>query len=164
MKRETIGKVATDLMAQRTHEVSAIDQMRESLTDYEKNVWECVDRCKKDFPGDFYIVVITKNEKLLPNVFRNFFYGRLSCPTPDYDQTVYKYKRKDDEVVFMWVIPARNACFHLKNNALEVDRQEQELLKFVLAFDDGTLFKLAKELNGEVDIDTPFVEGGIYGK
>lgn len=164
MKKETIGKVATDLMAQQTHEVSAIEQMRESLSDYEKNVWECVDRCKKEFPGDFYIVVITKNEKLLPNVLRNFFYGRLSCPTPDYDQTVYKYKRKDNQVIFMWVIPSRTASFHLKEHALEVDRQERELLKFVMAFDDGTLFKLAKELNGEVDIDTPFVEGGAYGK
>jgi len=157
MTRETVGKVASDLLIKAPETKSPIEQMREQLSDYEKNIWECAERCKKDFPGDFYIVVITKNERLMPNVFRNFFYGRLSCPTPDYDQTVYKFKRKDNAPIFMWVIPSRDASFHLKDNALYVAPEERELLKYVLAFEDGTLFKLAKELNGE-KLDTPELE------
>jgi len=147
--KETVGKIATDLIVKTPDTKSPIEQMQENLTDYEANIWECVERCKKDFTDDFYIVVITKNEKLLPNVFRNYFYGRLSCPTPDYDQTVYKFKRKDNAPVFMWVIPSRDASIHLIKNYLYVAPEERELLKYVCAFQDGTLFKLAKELNGE---------------
>lgn len=158
MTRETVGKVSSDLIIKAPETLSPIEQMEENLSDYEKNVWECVERCKKDFTGDFYIVVITKNERLLPNVFRNFFYGRQSCPTPDYDQTVYKYKRKDNAPIFMWVIPSRDASFHLKDNALQVAPEERELLKYVLAFQDGTLMRLAKDLNGEKE-DTPELRG-----
>jgi hypothetical protein len=85
MTRETVGKVSSDLIIKAPDTRSPVEQMQENLTDYEANIWECVERCKKDFKGDFYIVVITKNEKLLPNVSRNFFYGRLSGPTPDSD-------------------------------------------------------------------------------
>jgi hypothetical protein len=157
MTRETVGKVASDLIVKAPETKSPIEQMRENLTEYEANVWQCVERGKKEKAGDFYVVVITKNEKLFPNVFRNFFFPRTWCPTPDYDQTVYKYKRKDDSLIFMWVIPSRDASFHLKDNALYVAPEERELLKYVLAFEDGTLFKLAKELNGE-KLDTPELE------
>ncbi len=149
MKKETVGKVASDLMMKTPETTSPVEQMRESLTDYDKNVWECIERSKKDFPNDFYVVVITKNERLLPNVFRNYFYARLSCPTPDWDQTVYKYKRKNDQVIFMWVIPSKDACEYLTLNALQVVKEERMLLRCVLAFNDGTLMKLAKDLNGE---------------
>lgn len=158
MTRETVGKVSLDLSQKAPETRSPIEQMQENLTDYEANVWECIERCKKDFLGDFYVIVITKNEKLMPNVFRNFFYGRLSCPTPDYDQTVYKYKRKDNQVVFMWVIPSRDASIHLIKNAQYVAEEEHALLKYVIAFQDGTLFKLAKELNGEKDFMSPELE------
>jgi hypothetical protein len=49
----------------------------------------------------------------------------------------------------MWVIPSRDASIHLINNHLYVADEERGLLKYVMAFQDGTLFKLAKELNGE---------------
>lgn len=149
MSRETVGKLSSDLIVKTPDTRSPIEQMQENLTEYEANIWECVDRCKKEFPGDFYVVVITKNERLMPNVFRNFFYGRISAPTPDYDQTLYRYSRADDTVEFVWVIPSRDACIYLKSNALHVAESERPLLKFVMEFSDGTLFKLAKMMNGE---------------
>jgi len=149
MTRETVGKVSSDLIVKTPDTRSPIEQMQENLTEYEKNVWDCVARSKKEFPDDFYVVVITKNEKLMPNVFRNYFFGRLSCPTPDYDQTVYKYKRKGDSLVFMWVIPSRDASLYLLQNSRYVAPEERELLKYVRAFSDETLATLAKELNGE---------------
>jgi len=149
VEREKVGKVAVDLMMKEPETTSPIEQMKESLTDYEKNVYECVDRCRKEFTGDFYVLVITKKERLLENVLRNYFYGRLSCPTPDWDQTVYKFKRKSNQLVFMWVIPSKQVCEHLTENSHYVVREEQGLLKYVMAFNNGTLLALAKELNGE---------------
>jgi hypothetical protein len=149
IRQDTVGKLSTELSQKAPEAKDPIEQMRESLTDYDKNIWEAIERSKKVYPGDFYIVVLTKQERLMQNVFRNYFIDRSTCPTPDYDQTVYKYKRKKDQVVFMWVIPSRDTCFYLKDHALEVAPEERDLLKYVLAFEDQTLYKLCKELNGE---------------
>jgi hypothetical protein len=149
MTKETVGKVAVDLMSKQPDTTSPVEQMQEQLSEYDQNIWECVATHKKIFDTDFYVVVITKNEKLLSNTFRCYFFGRLSCPTPDWDQTVYKYKRKDNQLVFMWVIPSKPACEHLLINKHLVVASEKKLLEFVIRFYDGTLEMFAKELNGE---------------
>lgn len=151
-KRETIGKISTELQLKasgNTH--SAEDQMRENLTEYDSNIYECVQRSRKEFMGDFFVVVLTKKERLMPNVIRNYFYSRLSCPTPDYDQTVYRYLKGEDMIEFMWVIPSKDTCEYLKQNALMIDPSEHELLNFVLSFYDGSLLKLCKSLNNETE-------------
>jgi hypothetical protein len=153
MTRETVGKISSDLIIKQPETTSPIEQMQECLTDYEKNIWECVERCRKDFEDNFYVVVTTKRERLMPNVYRNFYYGRRSCPTPEWDQTVYKYKYKDSQIIFMWVIPSKDACEYLSMNASYVVKEEQQLLKYVLAFNDGTLMSLAKDLNGEKEFN-----------
>lgn len=156
-RKETVGKIASDLLKKQPDSLSPIENMREQLTDYEKNLFECVDRYKNILPFNFFVVVITKKEPLMPNVLRNYFYARISCPTPDYDQTVYQYLHKDEALNFLWVIPSRDTCLILKENALRVVPEERQLLDFVLSFSDGSLFKLAKKLNGEVE-DSPRLE------
>ena len=156
-KREKVGKVAYDLLNKPLDTKNPIDLEQELHTEYENNVWQCVDRYKKEFDSDFFVIVITKKEPLMPNVLRNMFTARLSCPTPDYDQTVYHYHRDRDELEFLWVIPARDICIILKNNALNIVPEERELLRFVLDFSDGTLYKLAKSLNHE-QLDSPLIE------
>lgn len=157
VKREKVGKVAYDLMQKVPDSRDPIEIERELHTDYEKNVWECVDRYKKEFDSDFFVIVITKKERLMPNVIRNMFTARLSCPTPDYDQAVYHYHKDKDTLDFLWVIPARDICIVLKNNALNIVPEERALLQFVLDFSDGTLYKLAKSLNRE-ELDSPLIE------
>jgi len=158
MARDTIGKVATDLMPHQLQDShSAHEQMQENLTDYEKNIWQCVDSCKKDYTGDFYVVVVTKKERLLQNVIRNFFFGRQSCPSPEWDQTLYKYDRKLDVLDFMWVIPSKDTCGYLRENAINLPPEERMLLDFVLDFQDGTLLKRSKELNKESEMGSPVI-------
>lgn len=150
-KRETVGKISAELSQKAPDSVDPIEIERELHQEYEKNVYEAVERYKKEWAGDFYIIVITKKERLMQNVLRNYFFGRESCPTPDYDQTVYLYHRAKEEIEFLWVIPDRETCIMFRENVLKVPESERELLKFVLDFADGTLFKLSKKLNGEVD-------------
>lgn len=59
-KKETVGKIATDLAAQDIHPQSAIELEREIHKEYEKNLLECIERGKKEYQADFFIVVITK--------------------------------------------------------------------------------------------------------
>lgn len=151
-RRETVGKISRDLLLKNevvTH--SAEEQMREQLTDYEKNVIECIEKHKKIFTDDFYVIVETKKEKLMSNVIRSFFFGRLSCPTPNYDQTVYKYDRLLDKLELIWVIPDRISSKYMAENVSKIPPEKYSLLSYVLKFADGTLFKLSKELNGEKD-------------
>ena len=155
-KKETVGKIATDLQAKDDgYQINAIDQAAENTKDYLKNLYEAVDRGILKYPNeDFYIHVETKKEKLLENVLRNYFIVKHDCPTPNYDQSVFKYIYKAGDLVFMWVIPDRGTCFYFKENWKEIPAEEKDLLNFIRMFDDGTLLKLAKRMNGEKD-DSP---------
>ena len=113
--KPTMGQVSTDLLKSSLDDThSAHEQMREQLSDYDKGIYDCLERYCKAWPHkDFYLVVVTKRERLLKNVFRNYFFGCHACPTPTYDQTVYHYHAKDDYLEFLWVLPSKQAAFQL---------------------------------------------------
>lgn len=148
-KKLTVGQVAVDLMAKEQDPLSPIDLEKQMQSEYMQYLLDCIDAHYHLFPGNFFIQVITKNEKLLHNVFRNYFTARRSCPTPDYDQTVFKYDREKGAVEYVWTIPSRDACYHLLQNAKEVVQEERALLSFVAQFESGELAKICMRLNGE---------------
>ena len=158
MSNETIGKISRDLILKgdkNDHTVN--EQMQEQLENYEKNVFDCVDAGKKIYNGTFFITVLTKKEMLMENVLRHYFFHRATCPTPDYDQSVYMYRPIDEVLDFLWVIPNKDTCHYMRENALLLDPKERQLLQYVLEFFDDTLMLKAKRLNGEF-ILTPFLE------
>ena len=162
-KKKTVGALARELMLKDTYPTHTVkDQTDEQLTDYEKNVYHCIEENKSKIIGDFYVVVLTKREKLLKNVIRSYFAARISCPTPNYDQVVYKYHAMDARIEFLWVIPDREISKHMKAHSTSVDPSQWELLSYILKFADGSLFRLAKELNGEKE-KTPELKDK-YGK
>lgn len=157
-KRDTVGKIALELMSKDEAPQSAIELEREMHKDYEAHFFECVARGKQMFPSqDFYLIVETKKERLMHNVLRNYFYPRLSCPTPVYDQAVYQYHHSDERIDFLWVLPSKDTCELLYQDRFQVEPFEIELLGFVLAFYDGTLLEKAKKLNGEEE-HSPLLE------
>jgi hypothetical protein len=80
-KRDTIGKLSTELLQKDIHaDHSVREQTAENLSEYESNVYGAVERGKAAINGDFFVVVITKRERLMPNVLRNYFLPRKSCP------------------------------------------------------------------------------------
>lgn len=156
-KRETVGKYSYDLLQKNPESNDPIELQRSMQEEYFAYLLDCINVNRNIYEKAFFVVVVTKNEKLMPNVFRNYFYARKSCPTPDYDQTVWRYDISADELEYLWTIPSRDTCYHLKMNALEVVKEEKELLKFVLEFSDGTLFKVAKYYNNEQP-DSPLLK------
>ena len=161
MTRQTVGYQSRDLILRAMTDPSSNDhtpeeQMREQLKDYEENVEIALNAAKKKFDGDFYITVLTKKERLLTNVIRNYFLSRSTCPTPEWDQAVYRYTIQTGTLQFLWVVPAKDICKDLKSRALDIDLEERQLLNFVISFDDGSLFRMAKTLNGEKD-DSPLL-------
>lgn len=158
MERDTVGKISSVLIQKEPDTYSPLEQMSEQLSDYDKHIFDCIELFKKSLQvnSDFYIVVITKKEPLMKNVLRSYFAARLSCPTPDYDQAVYKYNYKDESINFLWVIPSKDTCQLLRDNALIVHDSEKGLLAFVLDFYDDTLLRKAKKLNNEI-YDSPLL-------
>jgi len=150
-KRKTLGELSTELAKKDFGQISVRDQSSAMLTDYEKNMFESVEEGKKKFIGSFFIVVITKKERILQNVIRNYFVARVSCPTPDYDQIVYKYNNVEDKIEFIWVVPSKHTCLLYLKNAKIIDPKEYALLMSIVDFSDGTLYKKCKKLNKEED-------------
>jgi len=159
MSKKTVGAHSLELMQKTPESRSPIEIQQEMQQDYLKELVNCVETSKSTYQGDFYVVVITKNEKLMPNVFRNYFFARKTCPTPEYDQSVFMYRRADESIIYLWTVPSKDACFHLKDNALLVDSKEKELLNYVFQFFDGTLYNMSKKLNGEQE-KSPLIAKG----
>ena len=149
MNKKTVGQTSVELLQKEPETRSPIDIQREVHKEWDKELFECIDRGKKDISGDFFVVVITKKEKLMPNVLRNYFGFRRSCPTPDWDQAVFHYHAEGDRIEFLWVVPSKDTCELFEQNVLQIADAEKELLRYVLDFKDGTLMSKAKQLNKE---------------
>lgn len=173
MSDVTVGKKSIELQQKPQESRDPIELQREMQKDYIRDLEWCILHAKKRidcssipnhhvckgasaWTGSFYVQVNCKAEKLLKNVIRNYFEPKRACPTPNYDQTVFFYNHENDNIEFIWTIPDRETCQIYIENALQVVPEEKELLNFILAFADGTLYKLAKKLNGERD-DSPLL-------
>lgn len=148
-ERDTVGKISSDLLQKQPDSRNPIEIQKEMQQNYMDNLVECVEIHKKIYPTDFFVVVETKREPLMHNVFRGYFFARLTCPTPNYDQSVYFYNSLEERIEYVWTIPDRETSHLLQENKLYVPLEERQLLEFVLQFADGSLYKRAKELNGE---------------
>jgi len=155
--RDTVGTIATDLMQKEAPTTDVREQGAEMLKPYLEELFAAVERGKKEMKGDFFIQVLTTRFRTLTNVVRNQFVVRYTCPTPNYDQTVYLWKHADQELNYIWSIPDRQSAHDLIDNALTIEDEYRELLQYVLDFADGTLFKLAQKLNNEEGLKTGIV-------
>jgi hypothetical protein len=154
--KKTVGAVSLDLQQKEPESRDPIEIQRATEKDYLRNLVQCVEDNMKHMTGDFYVVVITKNERLLHNVFRCYFFARSSCPTPDYDQTVFLYKSASQEIEHIWTVPDRETSLLYIANKDKVVPEEYPLLDSILRFKDGTLFALCKQLNKE-ETETPLL-------
>lgn len=149
--RKTIGALSRDLLQQKFDTRDPIELQRAMQQQYIDNLIACAEKNRATFKGNFFIVVITKKEPLMPNVFRNYFFARHSCPTPDYDQAVYRYNDKAQEIEYLWCVPDRETCFIFLENKDKVIFEETDLLQTIIDFETGVLYKVAKKFNNEAD-------------
>lgn len=158
LAKKTLGQAALESQSQGQMDATATDVQREihkgtnSKKSYEEEVWDCVDRALKDeaVKGDFYVVVLFKKERVLKNVVRQYFFYRHSCPTPEYDQTVYHVRRKDKKVKYLWTIPDVATCKWMPLRKNELPDDQLKLVSMIEAFESGELDKQVKLINKEV--------------
>lgn len=152
-KKITFGQQFTDNVINKEQEINElIDVQRTLQKKYIDRLVGSVDQFKKIHPDhqkDFFIEVITKPERLFRNYPRTYFVGRKTCPTPFYDQSVYRYNWKDDNIEYLWSLPDLDNANYLASHCLTVPEELKQLMGFVMDYYNGDLFKRCKQLNGE---------------
>ena len=104
-KRKSIGELSTELASKTPDTLDPIELQQEIQGDsYEEQFLEAVSRGMDKYFRDFYIVTVNQRFRLFSNVCRTYFIDRLSCPTPDFDQNVYRITRRSGEINFLWAI------------------------------------------------------------
>lgn len=173
---QTVGKIASDLLLKTPDSNDPIEIQRATEQEYLDNLMWCVQHALKKvdcssienhgecknrsaLEGDFYVAALLKKEKLLQNVLRNYFIATKSCPTPTFDQTIYKYNFKKEAIEFLWVVPDQETALTLKDNKQIVVLEERGLLQFVLDYYNGNLHRICKKLNGETMNAGSLLEG-----
>lgn len=153
-RSEKVGKKFLKLGLKGPESRDPIEISRQLIKNNEKNIIESVKRGKKKYCGNFYVEVIIKTEKVLsqafnfPNAFHQRFLERKSCPRPTYDQTVYLYDRRSDDVKELWVLPDKKNCEIYKANVPNIVPEEYDILSYILNFYDGSLNLKSDKLNG----------------
>lgn len=150
MTRETVGKVVTDFYATQQYEAELGEIKQREFDRYMNRLHELKEEGRKKFDKDFFIEICPKKERLMPQLLpRLIGQARSTCPTPFLDQHVYKYNKKDDVIELLWTLPDVYDCKRLKMDAVHLDSFDREVLKYVLDYESGILYRLMKILNKE---------------
>ena len=114
-----------------------------------KSTKECKERTPLE--GDFYIVSLLKNEQIFTGfAVRNYFIALQKCPTPTFDQTVYRFNSVTGNIELLWTLPNAEACGIYRHYRNQVPDDEQQLLGYIMAFWSGELDQAVNFLNGDI--------------
>lgn len=155
-EEKTVGQYSYELQQKGDQKINPIDLQREihkgsnSEDSYEDQVRIAVQRGEEQFEGDFFVVVLFKKERLLKNVVRQYFFPRESCPTPEFDQVVYQYLRKPQELKLIWVIPDQASTRTLPIIQQDLPEEQKELIQYINDFNNGKLDEKCALLNKEI--------------
>jgi len=153
----TVGQEAYKRLLNPDSKQGIIDTQREIDKQYFQQIEECVKnhKGKLGFTGDFFVTVISKKERVMENVVRRYFIARESLPTPNYDQTVWRFNQKAGDLQYLWTVPDHNTCQEMFNNPMIVPESEDWLLQMVQLFMTGRLYHATcKQFNIAVDVDS----------
>jgi hypothetical protein len=133
IKHKTVGELTNELLANPDTKQGVVDTRKEMEKTYLPEVQKCINN-HKDWKDPYYIIVINKRERLLVNAMRQYFLARLTLPTPDYDQTVFKYFPASGDLKFLWTVPDMNTIGYLIENEATLPSEQAQLIKFCKLF------------------------------
>lgn len=153
VRSKTIGQHAYELNQKEPDTTRAMDLTEAQASGWDHTIKEAYNLGRKGLPNkDFYIEIQVKWEQIFGRErpqLHQYSFVKNSCPTPQYDQTIYKYHHREDKLEFLWTLPDKDTYNYYVDNAATLHPDRWELLKFVLADKNGELLRQAKILNGE---------------
>lgn len=164
--KKTLGTISQDLLKTDNSSINPQEIQRAQQQEYLDNLVWCVKHARKEvdcstlenhqickdrapLEGSFFVSALLKKEKLLENVLRNYFVASRTCPTPAYDQTVFRYNDSKGDIEYIWTVPDRETCLTFQENKDKIVPEERALLANILDFYSGALYDQAKKFNGE---------------
>lgn len=149
--KKTIGQHVIEMYNKKADTPYVVEKMKQQSAKWNEVMQNCYDVGTKGLPNrDFYIVVLLKHEIIFGDkVWHLLPFVRPTCPSPEYDQTVFKYHHKVGTPEFLWCLPDKETYDWYVENASIIHPDRWGLLKFVLMDKSGVLLKKAKILNGE---------------
>lgn len=103
---------------------------------------------------DFYIVAVWSfSRDFAPGqVPEDFFFVRRSCPTPGYNQNVFKYHHQTGSIEFLWSIPKKRRYYELWANRTRYinDPVLKARTAFVVSMETGKLMEWVLKENGNL--------------
>lgn len=123
------------------------DQVNEVNKTFPDRFMEEIEKGKKKYPGDFFVVRhLFKHQ--LTNEPQDLLFTRATCEAPTWRQTQWRYIRKADAWEMLWFLPDQSSHHYYKLNALSLaTKEEQELLQNILKFESGELDVLCNRMN-----------------
>jgi len=116
---------------------------------YESTVLKTIENGKREFYNkDFYVDVVWREQAEAEDV-EFVMVAWEACPTPHYNQTVYKYHHLADELELMWTLPNELECLDMYHNRNSIEQSEWPLMKYVMSFYDKSLFMFVNEKEKE---------------
>ncbi|MDD4893607.1 MAG: hypothetical protein PHH73_06360 [Candidatus Rickettsiella isopodorum] len=141
LRQQTVGAISRQLLLNKDTKQGIVDTQREVDKTYFEECHKCVSRKPHcDWKQPWYLVVIYKKERLLENVVRRYFFGRQSLPTPEYDQTVWRYYPQSGDMQYVWTIPDKNTTLWMYSNPNDIPNEQQHLKNFVIDFIEDRLY------------------------
>jgi hypothetical protein len=136
------------------------------------DVMSVLDVQRKISPGDIYIICVPRAEVIPEEIhnkmvtdfilehgkdpvngevprfaFKNRIIAKETCPYPTFDQTLFKWTKSGDKLELLWTLPPREDCQEMRDDAANIAPEWKENLKYVMDYFDGSLRKMADELN-----------------
>jgi hypothetical protein len=141
MKTETVGIAAMRAMKDFNPEQTVCDTTRAMNKGYLEEINKCVNRFPAcDWHTPFYVVVITKKERVLHNVIRRYFVARQSLPSPTWDQTVWHYNPTTSDLRHVWTLPDQETGSWLLMYPEDAPKGHGELLSTIHEFARDQLY------------------------
>lgn len=140
--RKTAGELAVQALKDHNPDQTVEDTSRAMHKGYLDEIRKVTERSPaKTWTDPYYIVVITKKEKILYNVIRRYFFARKSMPTPTWDQTVFRYEPKKGDLFYLWTIPDPETAAWLASFPQDAPEGYEKLIEFVRDFASDRLYQ-----------------------
>jgi hypothetical protein len=128
-----------------------LETQKAASRNYRDELFNAVGKGKEAYPQEdiFFIEALTRQDRIMVMAEVTTFIPRITCPTPTFNQSVYRYINSEDILEYGWTIPSKRRCLYYLKNPIGTSEGESMLIKFVHELKDGTLEKLAQTLNKE---------------
>lgn len=138
MTTKTVGQASYELLQKPPEEIHAVDLQQEMQKSTIDQIQEIIEK-HKSYAEEYYIVLMYRKERLIPNVIRQQFIVRKTRPIPDYDCSLFSFNNKTNELIYHWTIPDPDSCAYIMINSTNLSDDHKPLLEFVKKFSEGSL-------------------------